>query len=185
MPVIPGHQAVGIVDTLGPGLAERLPSARRRDCLVAVHLRPLRNCAAARENLCEQTQFTGYHADGGYAEYAVVREDFAYEIPAAYRDVEAAPLLCAGIIGYRALERANLPRGGTLAMYGFGSSAHVLIQIARHRGCEVHVVTRKSAIGSWPGRWGRPGWGPTPPTCRCGPTARSSSPRRASWCCRR
>ena len=95
-----------------------------------------------RENLCESARFTGYQADGGYAEYAVVPEAFAYEIPERFGDVEAAPLLCAGIIGYRALKRSQLPPGGRLAMYGFGSSAHVLIQIARHRGCEVYVVTR-------------------------------------------
>ena len=101
-----------------------------------------RFCTAGKENLCESARFTGYHADGGYAEYAVVPEAFAYEIPAAFGDVEAAPLLCAGIIGYRSLQRARLPDGGRLALYGFGSSAHVVIQIARHRGCEVYVVTR-------------------------------------------
>jgi propanol-preferring alcohol dehydrogenase len=99
-------------------------------------------CTTGRENLCEQSRFTGYHADGGYAEYAIVPEAFAYEVPELFGDVEAAPLLCAGIIGYRALKRSQLPPGGKLAIYGFGSSAHVLIQIARHRGCEVYVVTR-------------------------------------------
>ena len=94
-------------------------------------------CTAGQENLCESSRYTGYHADGGYAEYAVVSEDFAYEIPDAFDDVSAAPRCCAlGIIGYRALKRCNLPRGGTLALYGFGSSAHVVMQIARHRGCE-------------------------------------------------
>ena len=144
LPVIPGHQAVGIVEKLGPGLPR---NARRRQRHGVAWLRSTCGhcefCTTGRENLCEQTRFTGYHADGGYAEYALVREDFAYEIPAAYGDVNAAPLLCAGIIGYRALARANLPRGGTLAMYGFGSSAHVLIQIALHRGCQVYVVTRE------------------------------------------
>lgn len=80
--------------------------------------------------------------DGGYAEYALVPEDFAYPLPAVFSDEEAAPLLCAGIIGYRALRRSNLPPGGKLALYGFGSSAHVVIQIALHRGCEVYVATR-------------------------------------------
>ncbi|MGO8689700.1 MAG: zinc-dependent alcohol dehydrogenase family protein [Thermoguttaceae bacterium] len=144
MPVIPGHQAVGIVEKLGPGCRGTLAlGARAGIAWLRSTCGQCEYCAAGRENLCEQAQFTGYHADGGYAEYAVVREDFAYAIPAAFSDVEAAPLLCAGIIGYRALERANLPRGGTLAMYGFGSSAHVLIQIARHRGCRVYVVTRE------------------------------------------
>jgi propanol-preferring alcohol dehydrogenase len=99
-------------------------------------------CTAGKENLCESARFTGYHADGGYAEYALVPEAFAYAIPESFSDVEAAPLLCAGIIGYRALKRSNLPPGGRLALYGFGSSAHVVLQIAQHRGCEVYVVTR-------------------------------------------
>ena len=94
------------------------------------------------ENLCESARFTGYHADGGYAQYTVAPEAFVYPLPEAFRDVEAAPLLCAGIIGYRALKRSHLPPGGRLALYGFGSSAHVVIQIAQHRGCEVYVVTR-------------------------------------------
>ena len=99
-------------------------------------------CLAGRENLCESARFTGYHADGGYAEYAVAPADFVYPLPEAFSDVEAAPLLCAGIIGYRALRRCNLRPGGTLALIGFGSSAHVVIQIALHRGCRVLVATR-------------------------------------------
>ncbi|HPP54212.1 MAG TPA: zinc-binding dehydrogenase, partial [Thermoguttaceae bacterium] len=94
------------------------------------------------ENLCEAARFTGYHADGGYAEYALVREDFAYRIPETFTDEEAAPLLCAGIIGYRAFRRAQVPEGGRLALYGFGSSAHVVLQLAQARGCEVFVVSR-------------------------------------------
>ncbi|MHC4717637.1 MAG: zinc-binding alcohol dehydrogenase family protein, partial [Planctomycetota bacterium] len=101
-----------------------------------------RFCRAGNENLCDAQRFTGYHADGGYATRAVVPEDFAYEIPAAFSDIDAAPLLCAGIIGYRALKRSRLGAGGRLGLYGFGSSAHVVIQIALHRGCEVYVVTR-------------------------------------------
>ncbi|GAG39868.1 unnamed protein product, partial [marine sediment metagenome] len=88
------------------------------------------------------SQFTGYHANGGYAEMAIVPEFFAYELPEVFDDRDATPLLCAGIIGYRALERSNLVPGGSLGIYGFGSSAHVVIQLARHRGCEVFVVTR-------------------------------------------
>jgi propanol-preferring alcohol dehydrogenase len=101
-----------------------------------------RCCRSGRENLCDDSRFTGYHVDGGYAEAAVVPEDFAYRIPERFVDEQAAPLLCAGIIGYRALKRSELPPGGRLAIYGFGSSAHVVIQIAQHRGCEVFVVTR-------------------------------------------
>ncbi|GAG18874.1 unnamed protein product, partial [marine sediment metagenome] len=99
-------------------------------------------CLAGRENLCPSQRFTGYHADGGYAEYAVIDEQFAYEIPDTFDDVQAAPLLCAGIVGYRAFKRSRPRDGGTLAIYGFGSSAHVIMQIALHRGMKVYVVTR-------------------------------------------
>ena len=142
LPIIPGHQIVGTVDALGQG-AGRFDVGRRvgvawlrRTCGTC------RFCRAGRENLCESQRFTGYHADGGYAEHAVVHEDFAYAIPGAFGDVEAAPLLCAGIVGYRAWKRSNCPAGGRLAIYGFGSSAHVILQIALYRRCEVYVVTR-------------------------------------------
>jgi propanol-preferring alcohol dehydrogenase len=94
------------------------------------------------ENLCEAPSFTGYHRDGGFAEYMVVPEAFAYKVPDAFADAEAAPLLCAGIIGYRALARAQLPPGGTLALYGFGSSAHIVLQLALNRGATAYVCTR-------------------------------------------
>jgi len=142
LPLVPGHQIVGVVDALGEDCSALAAGDRvgvawlRHTCGVC------RFCTAGRENLCESQRFTGYHADGGFAEYAVVAEDFAYRLPEAFDDVSAAPLLCAGIVGYRALKRAELPRGGRLAIYGFGSSAHVIMQIALHRGCEVYVVTR-------------------------------------------
>ena len=142
MPIVPGHQIIGTVDALGPG-CERVELGRR---VGVAWLRQTcgkcKFCAAGRENLCESARFTGYHADGGYAQYATAGEQFVYEIPDATSDVEAAPLLCAGIIGYAALRRAEVPHGGKLALYGFGSSAHVVIQIALHRGCEVYVATR-------------------------------------------
>jgi len=142
LPVIPGHQIVGVVDQLGPG-CQRLDIGQRVGIAWLRHTcGTCEHCCAGRENLCEAARFTGYHADGGYAEYAVVPEDYAYQIPDAFDDVQAAPLLCAGIIGYRALRRSQLPDGGRLAIYGFGSSAHVVLQIARRRGCEVYVVTR-------------------------------------------
>ncbi len=150
MPIIPGHQIVGIVDKLrkaeggGRRADQRLLQVGQR-----VGVAWLRHtcdacefCTSGRENLCESARFTGYHADGGYAEYAVAPADFVYELPPAFSDIEAAPLLCSGIIGYRALRRCNLPPGGKLALYGFGSSAHVVIQIALKRGCQVYVVTR-------------------------------------------
>jgi len=142
LPIVPGHQIVGTVDALGPDcrrlqLGQRMGVAWLRHTCGGCGF-----CTSGRENLCESARFTGYHADGGFAEYALVAEDFAYPLPEAFSDVEAAPLLCAGIIGYRALKRSQVPAGGRLALYGFGSSAHVVIQIARHRGCDVYVVTR-------------------------------------------
>ncbi|OHB85223.1 MAG: alcohol dehydrogenase [Planctomycetes bacterium RBG_16_64_12] len=142
LPIVPGHQIVGTVDALGPDcrrlqLGQRMGVAWLRHTCGGCGF-----CTSGRENLCESARFTGYHADGGFAEYALVAEDFAYPLPETFSDVEAAPLLCAGIIGYRALKRSQVPAGGRLALYGFGSSAHVVIQIARHRGCDVYVVTR-------------------------------------------
>ena len=142
MPVIPGHQVVGVVDALGPD-CQRLQVGQRVGIAWLRHTCGVCEfCTSGRENLCGEQRFTGYHADGGYAEFAVVPEEFAYEIPGVFSDVEAAPLLCAGIIGYLALRRSKLASGGSLWIFGFGSSAHVVIQIARHRGCRVFVVTR-------------------------------------------
>ena len=146
-PLIPGHQVVGIVDSIGKGAArfkigDRIGIAwLRKTCCECGF------CTSGRENLCESQRFTGYHADGGFAEYAVVPEDFAYRIPDIFEDVEATPLLCAGIIGYRALKRSRVKDGGRLGIYGFGSSAHIMIQIALHRGCEVYVCTRGGRHG--------------------------------------
>jgi propanol-preferring alcohol dehydrogenase len=142
LPLVPGHQAVGLVDALGPGCrrfarGDRVGIAWLRQTCGACAF-----CQAGEENLCEGSRYTGYHADGGYADAASVPEAFAYRIPETFGDVEAAPLLCAGIIGYRALTRSRVPPGGTLGLYGFGSSAHVVLQIARHRGCRVFVATR-------------------------------------------
>jgi propanol-preferring alcohol dehydrogenase len=104
-----------------------------------------RMCRTGRENLCPGSQYTGWDTDGGFAEYAVVAEAFAYRLPAALSHVDAAPLLCSGIIGYRALRRAALPPGGRLGLYGFGASAHLTAQIALAEGAEVHVLTRGEA----------------------------------------
>jgi propanol-preferring alcohol dehydrogenase len=101
-----------------------------------------RYCTSGRENLCPGSRYTGYHDDGGYAQLATVPEEFAYGLPEAYDDVSVAPLLCAGVIGYRALTRANPKPNDRLALYGFGSSAHIIIQLAMRRGHEVYVVSR-------------------------------------------
>lgn len=141
-PVIPGHQIVGTVDKLGEG-ASRFGIGRRigiawlhHTCGKCIY------CRAGQENLCEHSIFTGYHAPGGYAQFAVVSEDFAYPIPDEFSDAEATPLLCAGIIGYRSLKRSLLKPGQSLALYGFGSSAHIVIQIALHWGCRVYACSR-------------------------------------------
>jgi propanol-preferring alcohol dehydrogenase len=142
MPVIPGHQVVGTVDQLGPGCMQLAPGQRVGIAWLRQTDGTCPFCASRRENLCPAAAFTGYDADGGYAEYALVPEAFAYPIPAVFTDMQAAPLLCAGIIGYRSLQRANPFPGCKLALAGFGSSAHLVIQIARHRGYQVYVATR-------------------------------------------
>lgn len=141
-PLTPGHQIVGIVDRVG----ERASRFRSGDRVGIAWLRSTcgrcAECTRGEENLCARSCYTGYHEDGGFAELAVVRAEFAYRIPEVFTDEEAAPLLCAGIIGYRALRRTEVAPGGRLGLFGFGSSAHVTIQIARHEGSEVYVFTR-------------------------------------------
>jgi propanol-preferring alcohol dehydrogenase len=142
MPIIPGHQVVGRVMVGGAGTSRFKKEARVGIAWLRETDTTCAYCLRGDENLCPKAAFTGYMADGGYAEYAVVREDFAYAIPDGLDSVSAAPLLCAGIIGYRALKRTGLRRGGKLGIYGFGASAHVTIQVARHWGCDVFVMTR-------------------------------------------
>jgi propanol-preferring alcohol dehydrogenase len=142
LPIVPGHQVVGVVEKLGPGatgfkLGDRVGIAWLRWTCGAC-----RFCISGNENLCERARFTGLDADGGYAQFACVPADFAYAIPEGYSDHEAAPLLCAGIVGYRALRRSGIGPGRPLGLYGFGASAHIVIQIARHWKCEVYVFTR-------------------------------------------
>jgi len=142
-PIIAGHQIVGVVDKVGNRCTRFSPGQRVGVAWLRYTCGLCTFCRAGRENLCEASQYTGYHADGGFAELTVVQESFAYAIPDVFSDVEAAPLLCAGIIGYRALARANVPDpAGILALYGFGASAHVVLQLAKHRGHSVFVVSR-------------------------------------------
>jgi propanol-preferring alcohol dehydrogenase len=150
-PVIPGHQIVGVVEAVG-GEAHRAGTEARpyrvgdrvgvpwlyATCGACAF------CREGRENLCESARFTGYHADGGYAETMVVSAAFTYPIPDGFSDTAAAPLLCAGVIGYRALRLSEVQPGQRLGLYGFGASAHVTIQVARHWGCEVFVFTRSA-----------------------------------------
>lgn len=141
--VVPGHQVVGVVASRGPE-AERFElGARVGVAWLQRTCGHCRYCASGEENLCPSPTFTGWHVDGGYAERLLAPEAYVYPIPEAFGDLEAAPLLCAGIIGYRALRRAAVRPGCRLGLYGFGSSAHISLQVARHWGCEVFVVTRE------------------------------------------
>lgn len=142
--VTPGHEIVGTVDRLGPGARRWNLGDRVGVPWLAHTCGTCRFCTTGRENLCLAPRFTGWDVDGGYADYALVDEAYAYALPESFGDEEAAPLLCAGIIGYRALRRANLPEGGRLGIYGFGGSAHITAQIALARGARVHVMTRSA-----------------------------------------
>jgi propanol-preferring alcohol dehydrogenase len=142
LPVVPGHQIVGTVDALGAGVNEFRQGDRVGVAWLYSACGECAYCGKGIENLCERARFTGFHADGGYAEAMVVPAAFAYALPGSFADLEAAPLLCAGVIGYRALKLSNLQPGGRLGLYGFGASAHMVLQIARHWNCEVCVFTR-------------------------------------------
>jgi propanol-preferring alcohol dehydrogenase len=139
-PVIPGHEIVGTVAEGGAGVERFAPGARvglpwlGETCGVCVY------CRSGRENLCDRARFTGYTLDGGYAEYVVANHQFCFPIPAGYGDAEAAPLLCAGLIGYRSLVQSG--EGQRLGLYGFGAAAHIIIQVARHQGRRVFAFTR-------------------------------------------
>jgi propanol-preferring alcohol dehydrogenase len=140
--VVPGHEVVGHVAALGPDasgwqVGDRVGVAWLRSTDGTCEF-----CLRGAENLCPASLYTGWDADGGYAEFTTVRADFAYALPEGYSNAELAPLLCAGIIGYRALRLASLPSGGRLGIYGFGASAHLAAQVAIAQGASVHVVTR-------------------------------------------
>ena len=141
-PVIPGHQIVGTVERAGEGahllsIGDRVGIAwLHHTCGVCEY------CRSGRENLCENADFTGYTVNGGYADYVVAPEAFVYRIPDGFEDLHAAPLLCAGIIGFRCLRLSGVKRGDRLGLYGFGAAAHVAIQVAQHWGIEVYACTR-------------------------------------------
>jgi len=145
LPITPGHQVVGIVDALGKDVR----SVKEGDRVSVPWLYSTDGtcdfCRRSAENLCDNARFTGLHTDGGYAEAMLVAEDSCYPIPDAFDDAHAAPLLCAGVIGYRSLRLSSAKRGDRLALYGFGASAHIVLQMARHMGCEVYVMTRTPA----------------------------------------
>jgi len=147
-PVIPGHQIVGIVDRVGAGVDEGMLGQRVGVAWLGSTCGACRFCQSGRENLCDDPRFTGWTVDGGFAEFALASARFVYPIPEGFDDAQAAPLLCAGIIGYRSLARTGLGTrerpwaGARLGIYGFGAAGHVVIQLARSRGAQVYVCTR-------------------------------------------
>jgi len=145
LPTVPGHQVVGTVEAVGDKVTLHQPGDRLGVPWLYQSCGVCRYCRAGKENLCENIRFTGLHVNGGFAEYMVVHEQFAYPIPAVFSDVEAAPLLCAGVIGYRSLRLSRIQPKQRLGLYGFGAAAHIVIQIARHWECEVFVFTRSEA----------------------------------------
>jgi alcohol dehydrogenase, propanol-preferring len=145
LPTIPGHQIVGLVDAVGEGVTLHRVGDRLGVPWLYETCGWCRYCQAGQENLCENIRFTGQHADGGFAEYVIVGEKFAYPIPPVFGDVEAAPLLCAGVVGYRSLRLSRVQPGQRLGLYGFGASAHLMLQVAHHWGCEVFVFTRSES----------------------------------------
>lgn len=141
-PVIPGHQVVGVVEERGAGADKFRVGARVGIAWLHHTDGTCEYCRSGAENLCDDPSFTGYSVDGGYAEYIVAPEDFVYAIPESFSDEQAAPLLCAGIIGFRSLRLSGIKPGGKLGFYGFGAAAHVAIQVARHWNVEVYASTR-------------------------------------------
>jgi propanol-preferring alcohol dehydrogenase len=144
LPVIPGHQVVGRVERVGPGVSRFKTGDRVGIAWINSACGKCSFCQSGCENLCSEFKGTGCHADGGYAEYTVVSEDFAFPVPDRFTDAAAAPLLCAGAIGYRALRLTNLRQGQVIGLFGFGASAHIVIQVVKHKypGCRVFVFTR-------------------------------------------
>ncbi|UYP21127.1 zinc-binding alcohol dehydrogenase family protein [Rhodococcus sp. Z13] len=140
--VVPGHEVVGVVREVGEGVDGFAPGDRVGVAWLRWTCGQCRYCSRGDENLCPDSRYTGWDEDGGYAEYTLVPAAYALPLPEGYDDVELAPLLCAGIIGFRALKRAAVPDGGRLGIYGFGGSAHIAAQVAMHRGVSVHVMTR-------------------------------------------
>jgi propanol-preferring alcohol dehydrogenase len=141
-PVIPGHQIVGVVEKLGEGTRRFSLGARVGVAWLHHTDGACEYCLAGKENLCDHPEFTGYTVDGGYAEFVVAPEGFVYTIPDSFDDEQAAPLLCAGIIGFRSLRLSEIKPGGRLGLYGFGAAAHIAIQVARHWSVEVYACTR-------------------------------------------
>ncbi len=142
LPIIPGHQIVGIVDKIGEGVSSIVKGARVGVGWLYNSCGKCEYCLKGKENLCDSPMFTGYDVDGGYAEYAIAKESFAYPIPEDFSNEKAAPLLCAGIIGYRSYKISNVKEGENLGLIGFGASAHIVLQIAKYFHCNIYVFSR-------------------------------------------
>ncbi|MGA2479993.1 MAG: zinc-dependent alcohol dehydrogenase family protein [Spirochaetia bacterium] len=140
LPLVPGHQIVGTIVQLGAGSTDRSMGERVGVPWLGYACGECRYCTSGRENLCHRARFTGYQIDGGFAELAVANQRFCFPLPAGYPDLQAAPLLCAGLIGFRALRTAG--NAARIGFYGFGSAAHILVQVARHEGRKVFAFTR-------------------------------------------
>jgi alcohol dehydrogenase, propanol-preferring len=145
LPAIPGHQVIGRVAAVGAGVEGWIPGDRAGIPWLYSACGECEYCKRGEENLCPQAEFTGLHRNGGFAEQILARADFAARIPDKFDDLHAAPLLCAGVIGYRSLRKTDLQPGETLGLFGFGASAHLAIQVARHWGCRVLVFTRSES----------------------------------------
>lgn len=141
-PVIPGHQIAGEIDRVGAGVTRFSPGDRVGVAWLHSACGQRDYCRRGLENLCNQAQFTGFHTNGGYAQYTIAPAASAYPLPPTFSDLQVAPLLCAGVIGYRSLRLSEIHPGERLGLFGFGASAHVTIQVACHWGCEVFVFTR-------------------------------------------
>lgn len=144
-PIVPGHQVVGLVEQLGEDVSIVALGDRVGVAWLFASCGQCVFCRRGDENLCVDAKFTGYHVDGGYAQCMVARADYVYPIPSAFSDTDAAPLLCAGIIGFRSLRRADVRPQDRVGLFGFGASAHLALQVARYWGCEVFVFTRTAA----------------------------------------
>jgi propanol-preferring alcohol dehydrogenase len=166
LPIVPGHQAVGTVVAVGSGVSGWRDGDRAGVAWLASTCGTCAHCGAGRENLCHCARFTGWDVHGGYATRTAVRAEFALHLPDGFDDRQAAPLLCGGVIGYRSLKRAGVRPGDRVGLYGFGASATIAIQIARHWGCRVFVCTRnedeRARAGSLGAEWAG-GYDETPP----------------------
>ena len=157
LPVIPGHQIVGTIDAVGRGARERHEGDRVGIPWLYSTDGECRYCRHGQENLCERGRFTGYDVNGGYAEAVTIGEDYCYPLPSGFADEHAAPLLCAGIVGYRSYRMTGVRPGDVLGLYGFGASAHIVLQVARQQGVNVFVFTRTAVHAKLAGRLGA-GW---------------------------